>query len=127
MTSPRRRATCGGDDNVPVSHGAKGVVVVAGEHQRLTKDLGEALVRPEMPRARLATYPRRARRRAAADTTASAALGQRWGYDSGAHGEEGFEASLAVQPIWLEVVSWELPSVMGGLSLIGTVAGESQN
>ena len=42
-----------------------------------------------------------------------------------AHGEEGFEASLAVQPIWLEVVRWELPSVMGGLGLIGTVAGKS--
>ena len=41
------------------------------------------------------------------------------------HGEEGFEASLVVQPIWLEVVRWELPSVMGGLGLIGTVAGKS--
>ena len=33
--------------------------------------------------------------------------------------------SLAVQPIWLEVVRWEMPSVMGGLGLIGTVAGKS--
>ena len=41
------------------------------------------------------------------------------------HGEEGFEASLVVQPIWLEVIRWELPSVMGGLSLIGMVAGKS--
>ena len=37
-TSPRQRATYGGDDNVLVSHGAKGLVEVAGEHQRLTKD-----------------------------------------------------------------------------------------
>ena len=35
-TSPRRRATYGGDDNVPVNHGAKGAVEVAGEHQRHT-------------------------------------------------------------------------------------------
>ena len=41
------------------------------------------------------------------------------------HGEEGFEASLAVQPIWPEVVRWELPSVMGGLGLIGTLVGKS--
>ena len=40
-------------------------------------------------------------------------------------GEEGFETSLAVQPIWLKVVRWELPSVMGGLGLIGTVARKS--
>ena len=33
--------------------------------------------------------------------------------------------SLAVQPIWPEVVRWELPSVMGGLDLIGTVAGKA--
>jgi hypothetical protein len=39
--------------------------------------------------------------------------------------EEGFEASLAVRPIWLEVVIWELPSVMDKLGLIGTVAGKS--
>ena len=39
--------------------------------------------------------------------------------------EEGFEVSLAVQPIWLEVVRWELSSVMGGLGLIGTVSGKS--
>jgi hypothetical protein len=38
--------------------------------------------------------------------------------------EEGFEASLAVRPIWLEVVRWELPSVMDKLGLIGTVAGK---
>ena len=37
----------------------------------------------------------------------------------------GFKMSLAVQPIWLEVVRWELPSVMGGLGLIGTVAMKS--
>ena len=30
-----------------------------------------------------------------------------------------------VQPIWLEVVRWELPSVMGGLGLISTVVGKS--
>ena len=30
-----------------------------------------------------------------------------------------------MQPIWLEVIRWELPSVMGGLSLIGTVVGKS--
>ena len=36
----------------------------------------------------------------------------------------GFEASLAVQPIWLEVVRWELHSVMDGFGLIGTVAGK---
>ena len=30
-----------------------------------------------------------------------------------------------MQPIWLEVVRWELPSVMGGLDLIGTVAGKA--
>ena len=30
-----------------------------------------------------------------------------------------------MQQIWLEVVRWELPSVMGGLGLIGTVAGKS--
>jgi len=41
------------------------------------------------------------------------------------HGEEGFEASLMVQPIWLEVVRWELPSVMGEVGLIGTMAGKS--
>jgi len=41
------------------------------------------------------------------------------------HGEEGFETSLAVQPIWPEVVRWKLPSVMGGLGLIGKVAGKS--
>ena len=39
--------------------------------------------------------------------------------------EEGFEVSLAVQPIWLEVVRWELPSVMGELGLIGTVVVKS--
>ena len=33
--------------------------------------------------------------------------------------------SLAVQPIWLEVVIWELPSVIGGLGLICTVVGKS--
>ena len=33
--------------------------------------------------------------------------------------------SLAVQPIWLKVVRWELPSVMDGLGLIGTMAGKS--
>ena len=37
-------ATYGGDDNVPVSHGAKGAVEVAGEHQRVTKDPAEAMV-----------------------------------------------------------------------------------
>ena len=41
------------------------------------------------------------------------------------HGEEGFEASLVVQPIWLEVVRWELPSVMGRLGLISTMMGKS--
>ena len=46
-------------------------------------------------------------------------------YGSSAHGEEGFKACLVVQPIWLEVVRWELPSVMGGLGLIGMVAGKS--
>ena len=30
-----------------------------------------------------------------------------------------------VQQIWLEVVRWELPSVMGGLGLISTVARKS--
>ena len=55
-------ATYGGDDKVPVSHGAKGAVEVAEEHQQLTDDLAEALVRPETPRAKLATYARRARR-----------------------------------------------------------------
>ena len=68
-------ATCGGDDNVSVSHGAKGAVEVAGEHQRLTKDLVEAMVRLEIPRARLATYTRRARQRAMADMTALVVLG----------------------------------------------------
>ena len=43
-TSPRRRATYDGNDNVPMSHGAKEVVKVAGEHQRLTKDLVDAMV-----------------------------------------------------------------------------------
>ena len=33
--------------------------------------------------------------------------------------------SLAVQPIWPEVVRWKLPLVMGGLGLIGMVAGKS--
>ena len=33
--------------------------------------------------------------------------------------------SLPVQPIWPEVVRWKLPSVMGGLGLIGKVAGKS--
>jgi len=51
-------ATCGGDDNVLVSHSAKGVVEVAGEHQRLTKDLVEAMVRPKTPQAGLAVYVR---------------------------------------------------------------------
>ena len=60
-TSLRQRATYDGDNNVLVSHDAKEAVEVAGEHQRLTKDLAEAMVRPEMPRARLATYTRRAR------------------------------------------------------------------
>ena len=56
VTSPCRRATCGGDNNVSLSHGANGAVEVAGEHQRLTKDPTEAMVRPETPRARLAMY-----------------------------------------------------------------------
>ena len=30
-----------------------------------------------------------------------------------------------VQPIWLKMVRWELPSVMGGLGLIGTMAGKA--
>ena len=30
-----------------------------------------------------------------------------------------------MQPIWPEVVRWELPSVMGGLGLIDTVAEKS--
>ena len=38
-TSPRRRATYGGDDNISVSHSAKEEIEVATEHQRLTKDL----------------------------------------------------------------------------------------
>ena len=33
--------------------------------------------------------------------------------------------SLVVQPIWPKVVRWKLPSVMGGLVLISTVAGKS--
>ena len=57
-TSPRRWATYGGDNNILVSHDAKEAVEVAGEHQRLTKDLAEAIVRPETPQARLATYAR---------------------------------------------------------------------
>ena len=51
-------ATYGGDDKVPVSHGAKGAVEVADEHQQLTKDLAEVMVWPKTPRARLATYAR---------------------------------------------------------------------
>ena len=31
-TSPCRQATCGGDDNVPLSHDAKKPVEVVGEH-----------------------------------------------------------------------------------------------
>ena len=57
-TSPRRWATYGGDDNVLVSHSAKGAVEVAGEHHRLTKDSAEAMVRLETPRAGLAAYAR---------------------------------------------------------------------
>ena len=49
VTSPCRRATCDGDDNVLVSHDTKGAVEVVGEHQRLTKDLVEAMVQPETP------------------------------------------------------------------------------
>ena len=41
------------------------------------------------------------------------------------HGKEGFEMSLAVQPIGPKVVRWKLPSVMGGLGLIDTVAEKS--
>ena len=59
-TSPCWRTTCGGNDNIPMSHDAKEAVEVAGEHQRLTKDLAKAMVRPETPRARLVTYARRA-------------------------------------------------------------------
>ena len=76
-TSPRRRATYGGDDNVLVSHGTKEAVKVTGEHQQLTKNLAKAMVQPETPQARMATYVRRARRQAAVDTTTSAVSGQR--------------------------------------------------
>ena len=41
--------TCGGDDNVLVSHDAKGAIEVAGEHQRLTKDPAEVMVQQETP------------------------------------------------------------------------------
>ena len=41
-----------------MSHNAKEAVEVAGEHQRLSKDLAKAMVRMEMPQARLATYAR---------------------------------------------------------------------
>ena len=46
-----------------VSHGSKRVVEVASEHQQLTKDLAEVMVRPKMPRARLVVYAWQAQRR----------------------------------------------------------------
>jgi hypothetical protein len=33
--------------------------------------------------------------------------------------------SLTVQPVGIEVVGWELPAVLGGLGLNGTVVGQS--
>ena len=122
---PRRWATYNGGGRVLVSCYTRRAVAIAGEYQGLTTVLAKAMVRPETPQAWLAAYTRRARRRATADTTASAALGQRKGYGSGAHGEEGFKAILAVQPIWLQTVRWELSTVMGGSALTAQWRGKA--